>query len=81
MPGWDFRRFTDSEIKGYRAAFSAIATEFESLGELRKQLEKPATVVPSPEKEICTSQAWRLAGAFNFVEPRPKQHFALPEAK
>ena len=56
VPGGDFRRFTFSEMRGYRAAFSVIATEFESLGELRKQLEKPATVVASPENEICTSQ-------------------------
>jgi hypothetical protein len=55
VPGYPFR-FPESEIKGYRAAFSAIASEYESLGKLRKQLEKPATVVPSPEKEICTSQ-------------------------
>jgi hypothetical protein len=51
----DFRRFTETEIKGYRAAFSAIAKEFESLGELKKQLEKPAMVMPSPETEISTS--------------------------
>jgi hypothetical protein len=56
VPGGGFRRFTDSEMKGYRAAFSVIAPEFESLGELRKQLEKPAAVVPSSENEICTSQ-------------------------
>ena len=62
VPGGDSRRFTDSEMKGYRAAFSIIAPEFESLGELRKQLEKPAKVVPSPEKEICTSQlgVWQV---------------------
>jgi hypothetical protein len=49
-------------MKGYRAAFSVIAPEFESLGELKKQLEKPATVVPSTEKEICTSQlgVWQV---------------------
>src|ERR1019366_6238398 len=39
VPGVDSRRFTISEMRGYRAAFSVIATEFESLGELRKQLE------------------------------------------
>jgi hypothetical protein len=55
-------RFSDSEMKGYRAAFGVIANEFESLGELKKQLEKPATVKPSPEKEICTSQlgVWQV---------------------
>lgn len=31
VPGGDFRHFTDSEMKGYRAAFSVIAPEFESL--------------------------------------------------
>ncbi len=61
VPGGD-RRFTDSEMKGYRVAFSVIAPEFESLGELRKQLENPATIVPSTEKEICTSQigVWQV---------------------
>jgi hypothetical protein len=61
VPGYPFR-FPESEIKGYRAAFSAIASEYESLGKLRKQLEKPATVVPLPEKEICTSQlgVWQV---------------------
>jgi hypothetical protein len=51
----DFRRFTETEINGYRAAFSAIAKEFESLGELKKQLEKSAMVMPAPETEIGTS--------------------------
>jgi hypothetical protein len=61
VPGYPFR-FPESEIKGYRAAFGVIANEFQSLGELRKQLEKPAAVVPSPEKEICTSQldVWQV---------------------
>jgi hypothetical protein len=61
VPGGD-RRFTDSEMKGYRVAFSVIAPEFESLGELRKQLENTATIVPSTEKEICTSQigVWQV---------------------
>ena len=54
------RHFTETEIKGYRAAFSTIADEFESLTGLKKQLEKPAS--PSPEKEICTSQlgVWQV---------------------
>lgn len=62
VPAGNFRHFTESEMKGYRAAFSAIAPEFESLGQLRKQLEKPEAVVPSPEKEICTSQlgVWQV---------------------
>jgi hypothetical protein len=62
LPGGDSGRFTDSEMKGYRAAFGVIANEFESLGELKKQLEKPATVKPSSEKEICTSQlgVWQV---------------------
>jgi hypothetical protein len=62
VPGGASGRFTDSEMKGYRAAFSVIAPEFESLGELKKQLENPATVKPSPEKEICTSKlgVWQV---------------------
>ena len=61
VPGYPVR-FTESEIKGYRAAFGVIADEFQSLGELKKQLEKPASVVPSSEKEICTSQlgVWQV---------------------
>jgi len=54
------RHFTETEIKGYRAAFSTIADEFESLTGLKKQLEKPAS--PSLEKEICNSQlgVWQV---------------------
>jgi hypothetical protein len=61
VPGYPFR-FTESEIKGYRAAFGVIADEFQSLAELKKQLENPATVKPSPEKEICTSKlgVWQV---------------------
>ena len=62
VPGDIIRHFTETEIKGYRAAFSAIASEFESLSELKKQLEKSATVNASPEKEICNSQlgVWQV---------------------
>ena len=62
VPGVDFLRFTETEMKGYRAAFSAIAQEFESLGALKKQLKTPASVVQSPEKEVCTSQlgVWQV---------------------
>jgi len=71
VPGSDFRRFTDSEMKGYRAAFSAIAPEFESLGVLKKQLENPATVKPSPEKEICTSKlgVWQVRSTLLNLGP------------
>ncbi len=71
LAGGDSRRFTDSEMRGYRAAFSVIATEFESLGELRKQLEKPAAVVASPEKEICTSQlgVWQVSSTLLNLGP------------
>ena len=62
VPGDIIRHFTETEIKGYRAAFSAIANEFESLTGLKKQLEKSATVSTSLEKEICTSQigVWQV---------------------
>jgi hypothetical protein len=64
-------RFTESEIKGYRAAFGVIASEFQSLAELKKQLEKPATVVPSPEKEICTSKlgVWQVLSTLLNLGP------------
>jgi len=62
VPGGDFRRFTESEMKGYRAAFSAIAKEFDSLGKLKKQLKTPAAVVAATEKEVCTTQlgVWQV---------------------
>jgi len=70
VPG-DFRRFTDSEMRGYRAAFSVIAPEFESLGVLRKQLEKPSSVAASPEKEICTSKlgVWQVRSTLLNLGP------------
>jgi hypothetical protein len=62
VPGGGLQRFGESEMKAYRAAFSAIAPEFESLGIIKKQLENPAIVTPSPEKEIVTSQigVWQV---------------------
>ena len=78
VPG-DFRHYTESEIKGYRAAFSAIANEFESLTGLKKQLDE---VCPHLHlKGNLHSTAWHLAGAFNAAESGPERHFALPEAK
>jgi hypothetical protein len=87
VSGGDFRHFTDSEMKGYRAAFSIIAPEFESLGELRKQLEKPTTVAPSPETEICTSQigVWQIRstllnlGPSNILLCQKQNDFAVIE--
>jgi hypothetical protein len=87
VPGGDFRRFTDSEMRGYRAAFSVIAPEFESLGILRKQLEKPASVVPSTEKEICTSKlgVWQVRstllnlGPSNILLCQKQNDFAVIE--
>jgi hypothetical protein len=87
VPGGDFRRFTDSEMKGYRAAFSVIADEFQSLGELRKQLEKRAAVVSSPEKEICTSKlgVWQVRstllnlGQSNILLCQKQDDFAVIE--
>jgi len=86
VPG-DFRRFTDSEMRGYRAAFSVIAPEFESLGVLRKQLEKPSSVVASPEKEICTSKlgVWQVRstllnlGQSNILLCQKQDDFAVIE--
>jgi hypothetical protein len=62
VPGGGLQRFGESEMKAYRAAFSAIAPEFETLGIIKKQLENPAIVMPSPEKEIVTSQigVWQV---------------------
>src|SRR5205823_10663845 len=40
VPAFD-RSFTESEIKGYRAAFGAIAGELESVTALKMQLDKP----------------------------------------
>jgi len=74
-------------MKGYRAAFSVIAPEFESLGVLRKQLEKSATVVASPEKEICTSKlgVWQVRstllnlGPSNILLCQKQDDFAVIE--
>lgn len=54
VSGGDSRRFSNSEMKGYRTAFSAITSEFQSFGALQKQLEKPESVAPSSETEIYT---------------------------
>jgi hypothetical protein len=74
-------------MRGYRAAFSVIAPEFESLGVLRKQLEKPAAVVASPEKEICTSKlgVWQVRstllnlGPSNILLCQKQDDFAVIE--
>jgi hypothetical protein len=87
VPGGESGRFTDSEMRGYRAAFSVIAPEFESLGVLRKQLEKPASVVPSTEKEICTSKlgVWQVRstllnlGPSNILLCQKQNDFAVIE--
>jgi hypothetical protein len=84
VPG-DFRHYTETEVKGYRAAFSTIADEFESLTGLKKQLEKPAS--PSPEKEICTSQlgVWQVRstllnlGQSNILLCQQQNEFAVIE--
>jgi len=87
VPGDIVRHFTETEIKGYRAAFSAIASEFESLTELKKQLEKSATVSTSPEKEICTPQlgVWQVRstllnlGQSNILLCQRQNEFAVIE--
>jgi hypothetical protein len=87
VPGDIIRHFTETEIKGYRAAFSAIANEFESLTELKKQLEKSATVSTSPEKEICTPQlgVWQVRstllnlGQSNILLCQRQNEFAVIE--
>lgn len=49
--------FTQSEVKSYRAAFGAIAEEFDSLTGLKRQLNRTGSK-PS-EKEICTPETGR----------------------
>ena len=56
VPGY-VGRFTETEIKGYRAAFGAIASELESVTRLRKELGRHA-LTPS-EKEIHTPEIGR----------------------
>ena len=48
--------FTEGEIKGYRAAFGAIAGELESVTALKTQLDKPGHVPAPADKEIQTPQ-------------------------
>ena len=87
VPGGDILRFSDSEMKGYRTAFSAIAEEFQSLGELRKQLERPETVAASLETEICTSKlgVWQVRstllnlGQSNILLCQQENNFAVLE--
>ncbi len=50
--------FNASEVESYRAAFGAIAGEFESLSDLKRQLDKSGST-PS-EKEIETPEIGRL---------------------
>ena len=86
VPGYSLR-FTESEAKGYRAAFGVIASEFQSLESLKQQLDHPATVKPSPEKEICTSQLgiWQVRstllnlGQSNILLCQKENDFAVIE--
>jgi hypothetical protein len=52
-------RFNESEINGYRAAFGAIAGEFESLLDMRRQLNVPDQVPASGDFEINTAETGR----------------------
>src|SRR5204863_6952418 len=52
-------QFSESEIKGYRAAFGAIACEYESLTALKTQLDKPRRVPAPAEKEFSTPEIGR----------------------
>ena len=87
VPGKITRHLTETEVKGYRAAFSAIADEFESLSGLKKQLEKSATVGTSPEKEIGISQlgVWQVRstllniGQSNILLCQQQNEFAVIE--
>jgi hypothetical protein len=52
-------RFNESEINGYRAAFGAIAVEFESLSDLRRQLNVTDQAPASCDFEINTPEMGR----------------------
>ena len=52
-------RFSEGEIKSYRAAFGAIAGEYESLTALKTQLDKPRRVPAPAEKEFSTPEIGR----------------------
>ncbi len=52
-------RFNESEINGYRAAFGAIAGEFESLLDLRRQLNVPDQAPASGDFELNTAETGR----------------------
>jgi hypothetical protein len=51
--------FTATEIKSYRAAFGAIAEEFESLAGVKKQVSESSQIPPSSETEIQSPQIGR----------------------
>jgi hypothetical protein len=86
VPGFAFR-FTESEMKGYRAAFGLIAKEYESLNRLKNQLKNPAAVAPSSEKEISALQpgVWQVhstllnLGQSNILLCRKQNEFAVIE--
>jgi hypothetical protein len=61
VPGYTIR-FTESEINGYRAAFGAIADEFDSVNELKKQIDQPNQIRTVSDKEVCTSRigVWQV---------------------
>jgi len=52
-------QFSEGEIKSYRAAFGAIAGEYESLTALKTQLDKPRRVPAPAEKEFSTPEIGR----------------------
>jgi hypothetical protein len=52
-------RFNESEINGYRAAFGAIAGEFESLLDLRRQLNVPDQAPACGDFELNTAETGR----------------------
>jgi hypothetical protein len=58
-------RFNESEINAYRAAFGAIANEFESLIDLKRQLNLPDQAPASCDFEINTAvtERWEVRSA------------------
>jgi hypothetical protein len=64
-------RFSEDEIKGYRAASSAIATQLESIKDLNRQLGGSHQVPESGDFEIRMSEAerWEVCSALLNLNP------------
>ncbi len=55
-----FRRFTETEIQGYRAAFGSIWEEHSELNRIRKQLENGAVISSETQESASELDGWQI---------------------